>query len=116
MKLQNGDMPNVSEAIDLGTVPEGAAPKVLGPNPANPATPDFARFLDQHSGAKIPAHRRVLMAIQHYKDTGVYDVSEKLAAYRVNIPGLGTLYFQRDRMGWGDDFAVLDKNGEVVEG
>ena len=116
MKLQNGDMPNVSEAIDLGTVPEGVAPKILGPNPANPTTGDFARFLDQHSGTKIPPHRRVLMAIQHYRGQELIDMNDTETVYRAEIKGLGTLVFQADCKGWGVDWAVLDKSGGVVEG
>ena len=116
MKLQNGDMPNVSEAIDLGTVPEGVAPKVLGSNPANPKTEDFARFLDQYSGTKLPPHRRVLMAIQHYREQGVIDMADKETVYQAEIIGLGTLIFQVDYKGWGVDWAVLDANGNVVKG
>ena len=114
MKLQNGDMTNVSEAIDLGTVPEGVAPKVLGSNPANPKTEDFARFLDRYSGTKIPPHRRALMAIAHYRDGGI-DVLDPETSYRCEIPGLGSLVFGGDKLGFGTDWAVLGKNGEVVE-
>ena len=116
MKLQNGDMPDIENAIDLGTVPEGVAPATLENRPEYPQTEELSRLLNQYKGTAIPPHRRVYDTIRYYRDTGVYDVSEKLVPYRVNIPGLGTLYFQRDRLGWGDDFVVLGTNGEVMEG
>ena len=116
--LVYGSIPNREVAVDLGTVPDEAVPQKLTTRTmgSKPATEDFVRLVSQYGGVKIPAHRRVLMAIQHYRDQGVIDMSDKETVYQAEISGLGTLVFQVDYKSWGVDWAVLDAKGNVVKG
>lgn len=111
MKLQYGALPQVADAIDLGTVPEHVAPVHL----ENRHVGWNNEQAMPHYGAKIPPHRRVLMAVAYYRGQGVLADAAVLEPYRVEIPKLGTLVFQTDRMGGGIDWAVIGKDGEVKE-
>lgn len=111
MKLQYGDLPNIDDAIDLGEVPRGVAESKI-------RSEDIGWNNEQlrpHYGATIPPHRRALLAVQHYRLQGVLDDVEQGQPFRAEIPGLGTLVFQTDRMNWGTDWAVLNDKGEVLE-
>lgn len=110
MPLIHGDMPVLADAIDLGVVPVGVAPELID----NADVGWNNTQIVPHVGERIPAPRRVLMAIQHYRGEGIL-TDEKLVPYRAELSGLGTLVFQIDRMGWGTDWVVLDRNGEVVK-
>lgn len=101
-----GDLPQVAEAIDLGTCDIPGTRETFE-NAREWAQNDTNRAM---FGKSIPPYRRALNAVQYYREQGFTDGE----VYRAEIPKLGTLVFQRDEQDWGTDWAVLDKNGEVV--
>lgn len=106
MKLQYGDLPDISEAVDLG-VCDIPGTRETFENAREWAQNDTNRAM---YGNVIPPYRRALNAVQYYREQDFTDEE----VYRAEIPKLGTLVFQRDELGWGTNWAVLDKNGEVV--
>lgn len=112
VKLQYGELLDVTEAIDVGTPPGYLTANRLSPTgTANDTiTVERVRAL---ADEKVPARRIALNVIAYYRDRiGGFDGGE---VYRTNLPGLGTLVFGRDEQGWGVSWAVLNKNGEAVD-
>lgn len=99
--LRYGNPPDISDCVDLGTVPLEVSPKKIENNGI------FAGDMIVHelSGMEIPSHRRAMLTVSYYRDK---DVPKP---YRVNIPGLGTLvYADRDA-----ETGLAGDNWEILE-
>lgn len=89
-KLQYGEPPAEEDCVDIGVVPENVAPVKLT-NEFIGRNTEFYNLV----GAEIPPVRRAWLTVAHYRYADVP------LPYKVKIPGLGTLLYDKDE--WESD-------------
>lgn len=99
MNLSYGNLLNIKDCTDIGTVHEAVAPRKI----KNEGIFAGDETVGEMYGEEIPALRRAWLVVAHFRP-GVRS-GEIPTPYSVKLEGLGTIVYSLDEL--GDNWAVI---------